>query len=52
MRERQSNPPPRREYPPLYEKIIPIALGTIVIAIIILLLVIIGVITGLFPWAG
>ncbi len=52
MNEPKGNPSPKREYPPIYEKIIPIAIGAIVIAIIILLLVILGVITGMFPWAG
>jgi hypothetical protein len=51
MGEQKNNPPPKHEYPPLYEKIIPIAVGAVVVAIIILLLVIIGIVTGLFPWA-
>jgi hypothetical protein len=46
------NPPPKREYPALYEKGIPIAVGIIVIAILILVVVIIGVVTGLIPGAG
>lgn len=52
MGEPQNNPPPNRQYPPFYEKMIPIAIGIIVIAIVILLLIIIGVVTGLLPWAG
>jgi hypothetical protein len=52
MDDRKNKPPPKREYPPLYEKIIPIAVGIIVFAILVLLLVIVGVLTGLLPWAG
>jgi hypothetical protein len=52
MDDRKNKPPPKREYPPLYEKIIPIAVGIIVFAILVLLLVIVGVVTGLLPWAG
>jgi hypothetical protein len=51
MSERQNNPPPKREYPPLYEKMIPIAVGIIVIAIVILILIIIGIVTRLIPGA-
>ena len=51
MSEQQPKPPPRREYPPVYEKVIPIAVGIIAVAILILLLVIIGVVTGVLPWA-
>jgi hypothetical protein len=49
--EPKHNPPPKREYPPLFEKAIPIAVGIILVAIIILLLVIAGVVTGLLPWS-
>jgi hypothetical protein len=52
MSEPQNNPPPKREYPPLYEKVIPIAVGIIVVAIVILLVIIVGVVTGLLPGAG
>jgi len=52
MDERKNNPSHKREYPPLYEKVIPITVGIIVFAIIILLLVIVGVVTGLLPGAG
>jgi len=41
--------PPKRQYPPLYEKIVPIALGMIAIVLIVLLLIIVGVALGLFP---
>jgi len=52
MSEQHNNPPPKREYPALYEKLIPIAVGIIVFAIVILLLIILGVVTGLLPGAG
>jgi hypothetical protein len=51
MDDRENNPPPARQYPPLYEKLIPIAVGVIVVIILILVVVILGVLTGLFPWA-
>ncbi len=40
---------PRRQYPPLYERIVPIALILIALAIIIVLLIIFGTVLGLFP---
>jgi hypothetical protein len=43
---------PQRQYPRLYEKVVPIALIIIVAAIIILLLIIVGVALGLFPGSG
>jgi hypothetical protein len=52
MNDRKNNPPPKHEYPSLYEKVIPIAVGIIVFAIVILLLIIVGVVTGLLPGAG
>jgi hypothetical protein len=39
----------RRQYPGFYEKAVPIALGLVALAIIVLLLVILGVALGLFP---
>jgi hypothetical protein len=45
-------PPQKRQYPPLYERAVPIALGIVVFAIVTLLLVIFGVVLGLFPGAG
>ena len=43
---------PKRRYPGLYEKLIPIALGIIALAIIVLLIVILGVALGLFSAGG
>lgn len=47
-----SKGPPKRQYPPLYEKAVPIALGIVAFAIVTLLLIIFGVALGLFPGAG
>ena len=43
---------PTRKYPPFYERVVPIALGIILLAIVILLVVALAVVTGLFPGAG
>jgi hypothetical protein len=40
---------PKRQYPPLYERAIPIALGIIIVAIVVLLFIIVAVALGLFP---
>jgi uncharacterized membrane protein YidH (DUF202 family) len=39
----------RHEYPPFWDKAVPIAVGLIVVIIVILLVVIVGVALGLFP---
>jgi hypothetical protein len=41
--------PRRRQYPPVYEKTIPLMIVIIGVVIILLVLVILGVILGLFP---
>ena len=41
--------PPKREYPPIYEKMVPIALGIIAAIIVVLLLIVLAVLLGLFP---
>lgn len=46
MSDQQKTSPPKREYPPLYEKLVPIALVVIVALIVILLLIIVGVALG------
>jgi len=43
---------PRRQYPPFWERAVPIALVTITVLIGILLLVIIAVALGVFPGTG
>jgi hypothetical protein len=40
---------PKRQYPPLYEKAIPIALGVIAVAIVVVLVIALSVLLGLFP---
>ena len=52
MQKKDNRESRKREYPPLYEKVVPIALGIIVLAIVVLLLIILGVALGLFPWGG
>ena len=47
----QEDRPQKSKYPPVYEKLIPIALGVIVLVIIVVLVVILGVALDLFPWA-
>ena len=43
---------PKRRYPVFYERVIPIALGIIVLAIVVLLIMILGVALGLFSTGG
>lgn len=49
MSDRESGEPHKREYPPVYEKLVPAALGIIAVIIVVLLLVILAVLLGLFP---
>lgn len=42
---------PKRRFPPLYEKLIPIGLGILILGIVILLGVIVAVLAGVFPAA-
>jgi hypothetical protein len=46
--EEKGGPSPRR-YPPFYEKVVPIALGLLLAAMVIVLLVVLAVALGLFP---
>lgn len=41
--------PPKRQYPAFWEKAVPVALGVIGIAIVILLVIILAVALGLLP---
>lgn len=52
MPEKDNHTPPKRQYPPFYEKLVPIALAIIAIAIVVILVIIVGVALGLFPGAG
>jgi hypothetical protein len=49
MSDKDREQQPSREYPPLYERIVPIALALIALAIIVVLVIIFGVALGLFP---
>ena len=42
----ENSAPPKRHYPPIYERIIPLALGLIGVAIIVLLVVIVVVLAS------
>ena len=46
MKNSNDSDKPKRQYPALYEKGIPIALGIIVIAILVLVVIIFGVALG------
>jgi hypothetical protein len=52
MDEKNNQMPPKRQYPPFYEKAVPIALGIIVIVIVVLLIIIVVVALGMLPGAG
>ena len=52
MSDREGSESHQREYPPVYEKLVPIALGIIGLIIIVLLAVILAVLLGLFPGTG
>jgi len=49
VHDQDNEGPRKRQYPPLYEKLVPIALGALVLIVILLLLVILAVLAGLFP---
>lgn len=49
MTDSPKGDPSKRQYPPIYEKIVPIALILIAVIILVLLLIIAGVALGLFP---
>jgi hypothetical protein len=52
MDEQDNRTPPKRQYPPLYEKVVPVALGVIAMIIVVLVLIIFAVALGLFPGSG
>ena len=52
MNDKHDAPRPKRQYPPLYERLVPIALAIIAVIIVVLLLIILSVALGLFPGAG
>ena len=49
MPEQGNGAPSQREYPPIYEKLVPIALGIIAAIIVVLLLIVLSSLLGLFP---
>lgn len=50
MGEGSNPPPPKRKYPPLYERGIPIVLAILAVAIVVLLFIILAVFMGLSPF--
>ena len=52
MKEPGNHPAPKRQYPPFWERAVPIAVGLIVVVVVILLLIILAVALGLFPGSG
>jgi hypothetical protein len=40
---------PKRQYPPIYEKVVPIALILIGLTIVVILVIILAVVLGIFP---
>jgi hypothetical protein len=49
MPDRDSVQPPKKAYPPLYERILPVAMVLIGLAILVVLLIIFLVALGLIP---
>ena len=49
MSQSTDKPPAKRQYPPLYEKIVPVAIGLIGIGVILMVIVATGVALGFFP---
>jgi len=41
--------PAQRQYPPIYEKVVPIALVLIGLAVVVILVIILAVAFGIFP---
>ena len=52
MSKNDNRTPPKRQYPPVYERVVPIALGIIALAVVVILIIIIGVALGFFPSGG
>ena len=52
MSASKKDTPSKREYPGIYEKVIPVTLGAIGIAILVLVIIAILVALGIFPGSG
>ena len=52
MKINEYQSPNKRQYPPFWEKFVPIAIGIIVVIVIILIIIIIAYALGLFPSSG
>ena len=49
MTDKQDRRSPKRRYPQIYERLVPIALGIIAVIIVVLLFITVAVALGLFP---
>jgi hypothetical protein len=49
MDDQENAGSPKRQYPPFYEKAVPIALAIIAVAVVILVVVALLVVLGIFP---
>lgn len=52
MQDQSDGSRPKRQYPPFYEKAVPIALGLIALAILVLLVIVVLVALGLISGTG
>lgn len=52
MQDQDDGGPPKRQYPPFYEKAVPIALGLIALTILVLLVIVVLVALGLISGTG
>ncbi len=49
LQEDRRDTPPKRQYPPIYEKLVPMALITIAVVIVLLLVVVLVILLNLIP---
>jgi len=47
--DRKDHRPPRRSYPPFWEKAVPYLVAAVVVVIVVLLVIAIAVVLGVFP---
>ncbi len=50
--DEQTAGPPNRQYPQIFEKIVPVALAIIALVVLVLLIVIVAIALGFFPAGG
>ncbi|HUW08183.1 MAG TPA: hypothetical protein VM537_00560 [Anaerolineae bacterium] len=49
MKNQGDHTPPRRRYPPFWEKGVPFLVAAVVVVIVVLLIIAIAVVLGVFP---